>query len=75
MEDENTLAAELFEKYLQPELDKLQSSIVKQLTKEEWNDINEKHRKMYTGEWDGPETPYVKVIKDLYKSRDWSEKD
>lgn len=41
MNDEDTLAAELFNKYLQPELDELQSSIVKQLTKEEWNDLNE----------------------------------
>ena len=75
MKDEDSLAAELVEKYLQPELDKLADSIVRQLTKEEWNDINERHRQMCTGEWDGPESPYVKVIKELYKSRDWSKKD
>lgn len=63
---------EELKKFFQFEMDKLEESIVKQPTEEFWKKLDERHRQMCTGEWDGPETPYVKVIKDVYKDRDWS---
>lgn len=53
-------------------MSQIQSSKVGDMTEEQSAELDERHRKMCTGEWDGPETPYVKVIKDLYKNRDWS---
>lgn len=50
----------------------LEDSRVKPLTEQQWKDIDERHRKMCTGEWDGPETPYVKYIREFYKDKDWS---
>ena len=72
---EDQIAEEFSEDFLQQELNKLEDLKVKQPTEEFLKELDERHRQMCTGEWDGPETPYVKVIKDLYKDRDWSKKD
>jgi hypothetical protein len=56
------------------EMKHLDKSIVRPPTKEVLDRVEERDRKICTGEWDGPETPYVKVIKEFYKNRDWSKK-
>ena len=61
--------------FVKSEIDYLDKSIDRPPTEEKMAEFDEMWRKMCTGEWDGPETPYVKVIKDLYKDRDWSNKD
>ena len=75
MDNEDITALEFLHKHLLADLDKLEALTVKQPTEEFMKELDERHRQMCTGEWDGPETPYVKVIKDLYKDRDWSKKD
>lgn len=57
------------------EMDCIEKSVSRPPTKEQMAAIDERHRKMCTGEWDGPETPYVKVIKEMYKNRDWAKVD
>lgn len=52
-------------------MSQIQSSKVGEMTKEQSAELDERHYKMCTGKWEGTETPYVKVIKDLYKNRDW----
>ena len=75
MDNEDITALEFFKDFLQPELNRLEDLKVKQPTEELMKKLDERHRQMCTGEWDGPETPYVKVIKDLYKNRDCSKED
>lgn len=70
--NEATLIEEQFKSFVKSDLNKLEASLVKQPTEEFLKKLDERHRQMCTGEWDGPETPYVKVIKDLYKDKDWS---
>jgi hypothetical protein len=74
MKNNKNLAKEGIEfiKDIYEAMSQIQSSKVGEMTKEQSAELDERHRKMCTGEWDGPETPYVKFIKDFYKNRDWS---
>ncbi len=63
-----------FADYVKAEMDYLDKSISRPPTKEVLDRVEERDRKICMGEWDGPETPYVKVIKEFYKNRDWSKK-
>jgi hypothetical protein len=49
-------------------MSQIQSSKVGEMTKEQSAELDERHYKMCTGKWEGPETPYVKVVKDLITS-------
>jgi hypothetical protein len=73
--DNEEVTLEFIPKQFFDDIDKIEASIVKQPTEEFMKELDERHRQMCTGEWGGPETPYVKVIKDLYKDRDWSNKE
>ena len=63
---------EEFKKFFQFEMDGLKDLTVRPPTEKFLKELDVRHRQMCTGEWDGPETPYVKVIRDMYKDRDWS---
>lgn len=60
--------------FVKSEMDYIKKSIDRPPTEEKWVEIEENWRKMCTGEWDGPETPYVKYIKEFCKNWDWSKK-
>lgn len=60
--------------FVKSEMNYIDKSIVRPPTKEVLDQVNERDRKICMGEWDGPETPYVKVIREFYKNRDWSKK-
>lgn len=63
-----------FLNFINLEMDYLHKTIVRPPTKEILDRVDERDRKICMGEWDGPETPYVKFIKEFYKNRDWSKK-
>lgn len=74
MNNENTPKEGIaFIKAVYDVMSEIQSSKVGEMTEELSAELDERHYKMCTGKWEGPETPYVKVVKDLYRNRDWSE--
>jgi len=58
-----------FADYVKSEMDYLDKSISRPPTQEVLDRVEETNRKIYIGEWDGLETPYVKFIKKFYKDR------
>lgn len=62
----NNSESDEFLDFVKSEMEQLDKSIDRPPTEEKWAEIEENWRKMCTGEWDGPETPYVKVIKETY---------
>ena len=75
MENNKNLGKEAIEliKATYEAMSQIQSSKVGEMTEELSAELDERHYKMCTGKWEGPETPYVKFIREFYKDTDWSE--
>ena len=68
-ENEEEITAEFVENCIKPEIDKIVDSMVRQPTKEQMDAFEERDRKICAGEWHGPETPYVKFVREFYKNK------
>jgi hypothetical protein len=61
-----------FADFVKTEIGYLDKSISRPPNKEVLDRVDERDRKICMGEWDGPDTPYVKFIREFYKDRNWS---
>lgn len=69
----NNIETDEFSDFVKSEMEQLDKSIDRPPTEEKMAEIDEMWRKMCNEEWDGPETPYVKFVRENYKNRYCSE--